>query len=189
MATAEKAVMDFIERRPVSVKIGRFGPVVQIGLPTDEEKPLFANLGTGQSIDTITLEEALELFGLPRELGELDGEKVRANTGRFGPYVQAGKLFVSIPAEEDPYTISLERAVELIRLKREAMEKSLLRKFEEDENLEVRSGRWGPYICFKGSNYKIAKKDHERAAELTYEECMKIIEAEPKKPVKARRKK
>ena len=175
--------------RPVSVKIGRFGPVVQIGLPTDEEKPLFANLSAGQSIDTITLEEALELFGLPRELGELDGEKVRANTGRFGPYVQAGKLFVSIPAEEDPYTISLERAVELIRLKREAMEKSLLKKFDEDETLEVRSVRWGPYISFKGSNYKIAKKDHERAAELTYEECMKIIEAEPKKPAKARRKK
>ena len=136
-----------------------------------------------------TGEEALELFGLPRTLGEVEGETLRANTGRFGPYVQLGKLFVSIPAEEDPYTITLERAMELIRLKREAMEKSLLKKFEEDESLEVRAGRWGPYISFKGNNYKIAKKDHERAAELTYEECMKIIEAEPKKPAKARRKK
>lgn len=168
--------------KPVSVKIGRFGPVVQIGTPSDDEKPQFANLTKGQSIETITLEEALELFKLPRTLGELEGQVVKANVGRFGPYVQLGKLFVSIPKGEDPMDITLERAAELIQEKRLKEEQSHLKQFDEDPDLEVRAGRWGPYIAYKGKNYKLPKSDAERATELTYDECKKIIEAEAKKP-------
>lgn len=168
--------------KPVSVKIGRFGPVVQIGTPNDDEKPQFANLAKGQSIETITLEEALELFKLPRTLGELEGQVVKANVGRFGPYVQLGKLFVSIPKGEDPMDITLERAAELIQEKRLKEEQSHLKQFDEDPDLEVRAGRWGPYIAYKGKNYKLPKSDAERATELTYDECKKIIEAEAKKP-------
>lgn len=168
--------------KPVSVKIGRFGPVVQMGTPSDDEKPQFANLTKGQSIETITLEEALELFKLPRTLGELEGLVVKANVGRFGPYVQLGKLFVSIPKGEDPMDITLERAAELIQEKRLKEEQSHLKQFDEDPDLEVRAGRWGPYIAYKGKNYKLPKSDAERATELTYDECKKIIEAEAKKP-------
>lgn len=168
--------------KPVSVKIGRFGPVVQMGTPSDDEKPQFANLTKGQSIETITLEEALELFKLPRTLGELEGQVVKANVGRFGPYVQLGKLFVSIPKGEDPMDITLERAAELIQEKRFKEEQSHLKQFDEDPDLEVRAGRWGPYIAYKGKNYKLPKSDAERATELTYDECKKIIEAEAKKP-------
>lgn len=168
--------------KPVSVKIGRFGPVVQMGTPSDDEKPQFAKLTKGQSIETITLEEALELFKLPRTLGELEGQVVKANVGRFGPYVQLGKLFVSIPKGEDPMDITLERAAELIQEKRLKEEQSHLKQFDEDPDLEVRAGRWGPYIAYKGKNYKLPKSDAERATELTYDECKKIIEAEAKKP-------
>ena len=166
--------------KPVSVKIGRFGPVVQIGTPNDEEKPRFANLAKGQSIETITLEEALELFKLPRTLGEFEEQTVKANVGRFGPYVQLGKLFVSIPKGEDPMDITLERAIELIKEKREKEEKSHLKQFEEEPELEIRAGRWGPYIAYKGKNYKIPKKDADRAVELTLDECRTIIENESK---------
>lgn len=159
--------------KPVSVKIGRFGPVVQMGTPSDDEKPQFANLTKGQSIETITLEEALELFKLPRTLGELEGQVVKANVGRFGPYVQLGKLFVSIPKGEDPMDITLERAAELIQEKRLKEEQSHLKQFNEDPDLEVRAGRWGPYIAYKGKNYKLPKSDAERATELTYDECKK----------------
>ena len=167
--------------KPVSVKIGRYGPIVQIGLPTDEEKPRFANLAKGQSIETITLEEALELFRLPRDLGQFEEQNVRVNAGRFGPYVQLGKLFVSIPKGEDPLDITLDRAIELIKEKREKDAASHLKQFDEEPELEVRAGRWGPYISYKGKNYKIPKKDADRAAELTLEECRKIIETEPTK--------
>lgn len=173
--------------KTVSVKIGRFGPMVQMGQPSDTEKPLFANLASGQSIETITLEEALDLFKLPRTLGEIDGQPVRANAGRFGPYVQVGKLFVSIPKGENPMEITLERAAELINEKREAEEKSHLKQFAEEPKLEIRAGRWGPYIAYDGKNYKIPKKDADRAAELTLEECLKLVEAEQKKTAKPRR--
>lgn len=173
--------------KTVSVKIGRFGPMVQMGQPSDTEKPLFANLASGQSIETITLEEALDLFKLPRTLGEIDGQPVRANVGRFGPYVQVGKLFVSIPKGENPMEITLERAAELINEKREAEEKSHLKQFAEEPKLEIRAGRWGPYIAYDGKNYKIPKKDADRAAELTLEECLKLVEAEQKKTAKPRR--
>ena len=166
--------------KPVSVKIGRFGPIVQIGTPSDDEKPRFANLAKGQSIETITLDEALDLFKLPRTLGEFEDQTVKANVGRFGPYVQLGKTFVSIPKGEDPMDITLDRAIELIKAKREQEEKSHLKQFEEEPELEIRAGRWGPYIAYKGKNYKIPKKDADRAAQLTLEECRTIIESESK---------
>lgn len=167
--------------RPVSVKIGRFGPVVQLGKAEDEVKPLFSNLAAGQSIETITLEEALELFRLPRTLGTFEDQEVKANSGRFGPYIQFGKLFVSIPKGEDPLEIRLERAIELIAAKREAEAKSHLKSFDEEPDLEVRSGRWGPYISYKGTNYKIPKDRHNDAPNLTREECHTIIEEDSKR--------
>ena len=170
--------------KPVSVKIGRYGPLVQIGTPEDNEKPRFANLAPGQSIETITLEEALELFKLPRTLGEHEGQTVKANSGRFGPYVQLGKLFASIPKGEDPMTIDLPRALELLTAKKDAEAKSHLKTFEEDKELEVRTGRFGPYIAWKGKNFKLPKKEATRAAELTYEECLAIVKAESQKKKK-----
>ena len=170
--------------KPVSVKIGRYGPLVQIGTPEDKEKPSFANLAPGQSIETITLEEALELFKLPRTLGEHEGQTVKANSGRFGPYVQLGKLFASIPKGEDPMTIDLPRALELLTAKKDAEAKSHLKTFEEDKELEVRTGRFGPYISWKGKNFKLPKKEATRAAELTYEECLAIVKAESQKKKK-----
>ena len=166
--------------RPVSVKIGRFGPIAQLGTAQEDEKPQFSKLAPGQSIETITLEEALELFKLPRTIGEMDGEPVKVNVGRFGPYVQIGKTFASIPKGEDPMEVTLDEAVQLIRAKREAEAKSHLKQFDEEPELEIRAGRWGPYITYKGGNYKIPKKDHDRAASLTLEECMQMVQADPK---------
>lgn len=173
--------------KPVSVKIGRYGPVAQLGATSDEEKPAFANLQAGQSIESITLEEALELFKLPRILGEFEGETLKANTGRFGPYVQMGKQFVSIPKEESPMSITLERAVELIKAKREAEEKSRLKTFAEEPDLEIKAGRWGPYIVYKKKNYKIPAAEAEHAADLTLDDCKRIIAEGPKKTAATRR--
>lgn len=173
--------------KPVSVKIGRFGPVAQKGESGSEEKPTFANLKAGQSIETITLDEALELFKLPRELGEFEGVMLKANSGRFGPYVQMNKLYVSIPKDEDPMTISLERAIELVQMKREADAKSLLKTFDEEPGLEVKMGRWGSYIAYKKKNYKIPAKEAENAANLSLEDCKRIMEEDSKKPVRKRK--
>lgn len=173
--------------KPVSVKIGRFGPVAQKGESGSEEKPTFANLKAGQSIETITLDEALELFKLPRELGEFEGVMLKANSSRFGPYVQMNKLYVSIPKDEDPMTISLERAIELVQMKREADAKSLLKTFDEEPGLEVKMGRWGPYIAYKKKNYKIPAKEAENAANLSLEDCKRIMEEDSKKPVRKRK--
>ena len=173
--------------KPVSVKIGRFGPMVQIGSAGEEEKPRFATLGANQSISTITLEEALELFKLPRTVGEFEELPVVVNTGRFGPYVQHNKKYVSIPKTENPMEITLEAAIALILAKREAEEKSHLKTFEEEPEMEVRNGRFGPYIAYKGTNYKIPKNLAEKAAELTLEECRKIIETTEHTPKTPRR--
>ena len=169
---------------PVSVKIGRFGPMVQIGSGEGDDKPRFARLSPDQSIATITLEEALELCKLPRELGEFEDLPVKVGAGRFGPYVQHGKKYVSIPKDEDPLTITSERAVELILAKREADAKSHLLSFAEEPELEVLAGRFGPYIKYKGKNYKIPKERAEHAAELTLEECRALIEAGSKTSAK-----
>ena len=174
--------------RPVFVKIGRFGPVVQIGTAEDKDKPQFAQLPADKSIETITLEEALELFKLPREVGEFEGANVTIGTGRFGPYVLHNRKYVSIPKEEDPMTITLERAIELIKEKREAEQKRHIKTFEEDSKLELLNGRYGPYIAYDGKNYRLPKNKMDNVEELTYDECMTIIKEAPE-PKTARRKK
>ena len=161
--------------KPVAVKIGRYGPVVQIGTADDDEKPRFAQMPKDKSIETITLEEALELFRLPREVGEYEGEVVTIGTGRFGPYVLHKKKFVSIPKTQDPLTITLEEAVALINDSRKVEEQRHLKTFDEDPKLEVMNGRYGSYIAYDGKNYRLPKAMHPKAAELTYEECMKIV--------------
>ena len=173
--------------RQVSVKIGRFGPVAQIGVATDGDKPRFAQLQKGQSIDSITLDEVLSLFDLPRTLGELDGVDVVANVGRFGPYVQVGKEFVSLPAGVDPLQITLEEAVELIQKKRQYEQERQIKTFEENPELEILNGRYGPYIAMGGKNYKIpAGVD---PASLDLEACMEIIQKAAEKPADPRRRK
>ncbi len=174
--------------RPVFVKIGRFGPVVQIGTADDKDKPQFAQLPADKSIETITLEEALELFKLPREVGEYEGTTVTIGTGRFGPYVLHNRKYVSIPKGEDPMTITLDRAIELIKEKRETEQKRHIKTFEEDDKLELLNGRYGPYIAYDGKNYRLPKNKMENVEALTYEECMTIIKEAPE-PKATRRKK
>ena len=167
--------------RPVFVKIGRFGPVVQIGTADDQDKPQFAQLPKEQSLETITLDEALELFKLPREVGEYENKPVTIGAGRFGPYVLHDRKYTSLPKDADPLTITLDEAIALIEEKRQQDNQKHLKRFLEDTKLEVLNGRYGPYLAYDGKNYRLPKSMHERAAELTYEECMKVINATPAK--------
>ena len=159
--------------RQVSVKIGRYGPFAQIGMPDEEEKPTFASLLKTQSIETITLEEALKLFELPRSLGEFRDKEVVIGVGRFGPYVRHNNKFVSIPKGIDPLEISLEESIELIEEKEKKDKEKLIKTFEEEPNLQVLNGRFGPYIKFGKSNYKIPK--NQNPDELTLDDCKQII--------------
>ena len=174
--------------KEVCVKIGRFGPVVQIGSANDTEKPRFAQLSKGQSLQTITLEDALELFKLPRELGEYEGATISIGTGRFGPYVLHNKQYVSIPKEIDPMAIEYDEAVELIKERKKAEAEKHIKSFKEDAELQILNGRYGPYIVYKGSNYKIPRTVKE-PKELSYEQCLEIVEKEASKPKLARKKK
>jgi DNA topoisomerase I len=174
--------------KPVLVKIGRFGPVAQIGIASDDEKPRFSNLTAGLSIETITLEEALELFKLPRTIGEFEGKPVVIGTGRFGPYILHDKKYTSLPSTEDPHSVTLETSVALIEQKRMQEKQKHLKSFSEDEKLEVINGKYGPYLAYDGKNYKLPKELHEKAAELTYEQCMELVNAAPAKPKKTARK-
>ena len=174
--------------KEVSVKIGRFGPVVQIGSATDEEKPRFAQLGQGLSLQTITLEEALELFKLPRELGSYEGATVSIGTGRFGPYVLYNKQYVSIPKDIDPMTMDLSDAIELIEERKKAEAAKHLKSFEEDAEMQILNGRYGPYIVYKGANYRLPKTVKE-PTELSYEQCLEIVEKESAKPKLAKKRK
>lgn len=167
--------------KPVSVKIGRFGPVVQIGESTDEEKPRFASLRKDQSVFDITLADALKLFELPRDLGSFENETVTVAAGRFGPYIRHAGKFVSIPRTLSPLDITLDEAVELIRAKREADSKKLVKTFDEDPELQILNGRYGMYLSYKKSNYKLPKTVEDPAA-LTREECLAIIESQESKP-------
>ncbi|MCD8290890.1 MAG: type I DNA topoisomerase [Prevotella sp.] len=167
--------------RPVFVKIGRFGPVVQIGKADDKEKPRFAQMPADKSIGTITLEEALELFRLPRTVGEFEGSPVVIGVGKYGPYVMHDHKYVSIPKAENPMTVTLDMAVELILNKRNQETQRHLKTFKEEPKLEVMNGRYGPYLCFDGKNYRLPKNLHGKAAELTLEECMEIINNSKKK--------
>lgn len=173
--------------RPVFVKIGRYGPMVQIGQAGDEEKPVFATMKKGQSTETLTLEEALELFKLPRTLGEFEDKEVSVGAGRFGPYIKHDGKYVSLPKDEDPLKVSLEKAVELILAKREAEAKRFIKSFEEDPEMEILNGPYGLYISYKKKNYRLPKDKKESAAGLTFDECMKIINAETEKPKKTPR--
>lgn len=171
--------------RPVSVKIGRFGPMVQLGANDDEEKPQFATLMKGISMEEMTLEQALKHFELPRTVGEYEGETLTVAVGRFGPYVKFGKMFVSLPKGANPMETTLDEAIELIEAKKKQEAEKFIKTFEEEPELEVLNGRFGPYIAFKGANYKIPKGTDPKA--LTLEECKTIIENQPAKKSTAKK--
>jgi len=195
--TVEKAVSQSVERRTgerilgtdpktgrqVSVRIGRFGPMVQIGTKDDEEKPLFASLAKGQMIDTITFEEAMELFKLPRMVGKFEEKDMVASIGRFGAYVRHDSKFYSLPKTENPLSITAEAAIELIKSKREADKNKEIKVFSEDTDMKVLNGRYGPYIAYKKKNFKIPSK--KIPADLTYQECLAIVNGEVKEVKKS----
>lgn len=174
--------------KPVFVKIGRFGPVVQIGTAEDDEKPKFSQLPADKSMATITLEEALKLFQLPRTVGQFEGADVVIGAGRFGPYVLHNKKYVSLPKTENPLKVSLETAIELIEQKRQQEKERHIKSFEQDEKMEVLNGRYGPYIAYDGKNYRLPKIWHDKAADISYEQCMEIIQNTPvKKSTRSRK--
>jgi DNA topoisomerase-1 len=160
--------------KPISVKIGRFGPIAQIGEASDEEKPRFASLLKGQSLETITLEEALDLFRLPRTIGQFEDEELVIGVGKYGPYVRHKSKFYSLDKSDDPYTIKQERAIEIISEKRTQDENRNIKQFEEEPGLLILNGRYGPYISFNKKNYRIPK--NRKPEDLTLEECREIIE-------------
>ncbi len=166
--------------RQVSVKIGRFGPMVQIGVQEEEEKPQFAGLQKTQSITTITLEEALKLFELPRSVGKFEGKDVSVGTGRFGPYIKHNGKFISLPKEYDPYSVDLDSAISLIEDKREKDAEKIIKTFTEDADLQILNGRYGPYIAYQKTNYKIPKG--VVPADLDFDAAMKIVKATGEKP-------
>ena len=163
----------------VSVSIGRYGPMAQLGTAEDAEKPRFASLQKGQSLETITLEEALSLFDLPKNIGEYEGEVMTVAVGRFGPYVRHAGKFYSLPKDTDPLSCTAEQAIEIIREKRESEEKSLLKSFAEDADLSIRTGRFGPYLKYKTDNYKLSKDVDPTS--MSYDDCMKLIAETPAK--------
>ena len=166
--------------KPVFVKIGRFGPVVQIGSAEDHEKPQFAQLPSDKSMEALTLDEALELFRLPRTIGDYEGSEVVIGAGRFGPYILHNRKYTSLPKDADPLAITLDEAVELIKEKRQQDTQKHLKIFPEDLKLEVLNGRYGPYLAYDGKNYRMPKTMQAKVADLTYEECMAIIEKQKK---------
>jgi DNA topoisomerase-1 len=190
--TAERASVDAARElgkdpktgRNIYAKLGKYGPYVQLGETEDEDRK-FASLRKGQYLESITIEDALELFKLPRELGEFESKPIKANIGRFGPYVMHDGLFASLPKELDPFSVDLETGIQLIKEKREIEAKKLVKEFKEDEGLKILNGRWGPYISFKKKNYKIPKE--KEPTELSYEEVVDIIENAPAKKPRAKK--
>ena len=176
--------VDPVSGKPVSVKIGRFGPLVQLGEGDSDEKPQFASLQKGQSIATITLEEALKLFDLPRNLGKFEDEDVVVAVGRFGPYIKHANKFVSIPKGVSPTAITLEEAQELIVEKRDADSKKVVKIFDEDLDMQILNGRYGIYICYKKDNYKIPRSIKE-PENLTLQECLEIVNGQENRPKKS----
>jgi DNA topoisomerase-1 len=176
--------------KPVFVKIGRIGPGVQLGQANSDgnegEKPQFATLMKGQSIETITLEEALKLFDLPRTVGEYNGSEMVAGIGRFGPFIRYEGKFVSIPKQLNPLSITVEEAIELIEEKRQKDEQRFIKQFEEEPELEIRNGRYGPYIAYKGKNYKIPRTIKQPET-LSLEEARKIIDEAADSPAPKKR--
>ena len=176
--------VDPVSGKPVSVKIGRFGPLVQLGEGDSDEKPQFASLQKGQSIATITLEEALKLFDLPRNLGKFEDEDVVVAVGRFGPYIKHANKFVSIPKGVSPTAITLEEAQDLIVEKRDADSKKVVKIFDEDPDMQILNGRYGIYICYKKDNYKIPRSIKE-PENLTLQECLEIVNGQENRPKKS----
>ncbi len=173
--------------KQVSVKIGRFGPVAQIGSADDADKPRFSQLKKDMSLETVTLEEVLDLFKLPRTLGERDGKPIVIGAGRFGPYVNYNGMYVSLPKEADPLSITLDEALELIKNKEEEETKRHIKKFEEEPELEILNGRYGPYIAYKGSNYKIPKGIEPQ--DLSLKSCLDIVKMQSEKAANSPRRK
>ena len=179
---------DPVSGENIFVRIGRYGPMVQKGDADPENKPKYSSLKKGQSIDTITLPEALDLFKLPRTVGLFEDEEVVASAGRFGPYVRHKSAFYSLAKTDDPLEISLDRAIELIHEKRKKESEKLIREFPEKEDLKILNGRYGPYLSYQKQNYKIPKANDP--SKLTLEDCLKIInETEPSKSSRAKKKK
>ncbi len=177
-----------VSGKNVIARIGRFGPMIQIGdEQVDGEKPTFASLRKEQSISTVTLEDALELFKLPRVLGELEGQSIRANVGRFGPYVQFGKMFVSIPKGEDPMSITLERALEIIAAKKEDEANKMIKTFDGRDDVQLLNGRYGAYLKIGKDNFKLPKGSVPET--LTLEECLDIAANQKTAPKKGAKKK
>jgi DNA topoisomerase-1 len=171
--------LDPVSGKPVIVRLGRFGPLVQIGQNEDTEKPRFASLKKGQLMENVSLEEALELFKLPREVGNLEGKPMTVGIGKFGPYVRHDGKFYSLSKEDDPYTVTEERSIALIRDKSESDAKKIIKLFDGAEEVKVLNGRFGPYIVVGKKNVKIPKGKEPEA--LTLEECLALAEASPEK--------
>jgi DNA topoisomerase-1 len=169
----------------VFVKIGRFGPMVQIGDTESEEKPRFAALKKGQTLDNITLQDALDLFKFPRTIGNYEDEEMVVSIGRFGPYVRHKSKFYSLGKEDDPLTVEDERAIAIIEEKRKKDREKIIKMFDENEDVQVLNGRWGPYISIGKKNYKIPKGTEP--ASLSLDDCLKIAKAADKNPTKTRR--
>ncbi len=161
--------------RPIYVKIGRFGPVVQIGSAGDSEKPRFAQIPKEYSMNTISVEQALGLFRLPRVVGMIDGAEATIGVGKYGPYICVNKQYISLPKGDDPYTVTLERCVEVVDAKKSEEAKRHIKTFSEDSKLEILNGRYGPYLVYDGKNYRLSRQQQGRAAELSYEECMAVV--------------
>lgn len=171
---------------PVSVKIGRFGPLVQIGVNEGETKPRFASLLKGQSVDSITLAEALKLFEFPKTLGDYEGKTVTIGIGKFGPYIRHDGKYVSLPKDYAPAHVTLDEATALIEAKREAERKKVVKTFDDEPELQILNGRYGVYIAYKGENYKIPKTVSDPTA-LTAEEVMEIVNNQEVKPKRTAR--
>ena len=187
VAMARELGTDPKSGKPVTVRMGRYGPFIQIGTKDDEEKPKFAGLRPGQKMNDISLDEALELFKLPRKLGETaDGQQVSASIGRFGPYVRYGDKYVSIRGDDDPYTIELPRALELIEQKKKEDAERIIQDFE-DEGIQVLNGRYGPYITNKSKNARVPKDREPKS--LTLEECKELLAAAPERGRRGKKKK
>jgi DNA topoisomerase-1 len=169
--------------KPVIARMGRYGPMVQLGSQDDEEKPRFAKLKPTQSIETINLDEAMDLFRLPRNLGLFEDLDVVVNIGRFGPYIAHDKKFYSLNKEFDPYSVSLEDAIPIIKEKRQAKEERTIKVFEK-EKIQILRGPYGPYIKQGLRNYKLPKEKQETAADLTIEEVKALIEEAKANPPK-----
>jgi DNA topoisomerase-1 len=172
--------VDPLSGKPVSVRIGRYGPMVQIGEAEDGEKPRFAKLQKGQSIETITIEDVPDLFKLPRVIGELDGKNVNVGVGRFGPFIQYNNIFYSLKKTDDPMTVSMERAIEIMAEKAEAEKNKQIKIFPDNPDIKVLNGRFGPYISFDKQNFRLPRE--KDPAQISLEECLEIINKSDQKP-------